>query len=95
MKNFFVYIITNKSNKVLYTGVTSNLEKRTYEHKNKILNGFSKKYNLTKLVYFNQCDNATSAIEHEKKIKGISRDKKIKLITQFNKEWKDLSRSWT
>ena len=95
MKNFFVYIITNKSNKVLYTGVTSNLEKRTYEHKNKILDGFSRKYNLTKLVYFNQCEDATSAIEYEKKIKGISRDKKIKLITQFNKEWKDLSRSWS
>ena len=91
MKEYFVYIVTNKSNKVLYIGVTNNLERRMFEHKNKMINGFTKKYNLTKLVYFEETSDVRSAIEREKQLKNWHRDWKIKLITDFNREWKDLS----
>jgi len=91
MNQYFVYILTNKSNKVLYIGVTSNLDRRMFEHKNKMMNGFSKKYNLTKLVYFEETSDVRSAIEREKQLKNWHRDWKIKLITGFNPEWKDLS----
>lgn len=91
MNEYFVYIFTNKSNKVLYIGVTNNLERRMYEHKNKMINGFTKKYNLTKLVYFQETSDVRSAIEREKQLKNWHRDWKIKLITDFNPEWKDLS----
>ena len=86
----YVYIITNSSNTTLYTGVTSNLIKRIYEHKNKFVEGFSKKYNLTKLVYFEETQSIISAIEREKYIKGKKRQYKIELITFQNPEWKDL-----
>jgi putative endonuclease len=91
MNEYFVYIVTNKSNKVLYIGVTNNLERRMFEHKNKMINGFTKKYNLTKLVYFQETSDVRSAIEREKQLKNWHRDCKIKLITDFNPEWKDLS----
>jgi len=91
MNEYFVYIVTNKSNKVLYTGVTNNLERRMFEHKNKMINGFTKKYNLTKLVYFEETSDVGSALEREKQLKNWHRNWKIKLITDFNPEWKDLS----
>ena len=91
MNQYFVYILTNKSNKVLYIGVTSNLERRMFEHKNKVINGFTKKYNLKKLVYFEETSDVRSAIEREKQLKNLHRDWKIKLIDNFNPEWKNLS----
>jgi putative endonuclease len=91
MNEYFVYIVTNKSNKVLYIGVANNLERRMFEHKNKMINSFTKKYNLTKLVYFEETSDVRGAIEREKQLKNWHRDWKIKLITDFNPEWKDLS----
>ncbi len=91
MNNYYVYIITNKTNNVLYTGVTNNLERRIYEHKNKLIKGFSSKYNLNKLVYYEITNDINSAIVREKKIKGGSRKKKIELINLMNPDWKDLS----
>ena len=84
MNEYFVYILTNKSNKVLYTGVTNNLERRMFEHKNKIINGFTKKYNLTRLVYFEETSDVGSALEREKQLKNWHRDWKISLFNQFN-----------
>ena len=87
----YVYIITNKNNTVLYTGVTSDLEGRMLKHKNKhYKNAFSARYNVEKLVYFECFDNITDAIEREKQIKAGSRKKKIALIKNLNPEWKDL-----
>ncbi|OQA94956.1 MAG: GIY-YIG nuclease superfamily protein [Spirochaetes bacterium ADurb.Bin218] len=82
--------MTNKNNNVLYTGVTSDLKRRVFQHKNKTVEGFSKKYNITKLVYFECADNIKSAIEREKQIKAGSRRKKIQLIENINPEWRDL-----
>ncbi len=93
MNQYFVYILTNWNNKVLYVGVTNNLIRRVYEHKNKLIDGFTKKYNLNKLVYFEEFNNVNDAIAAEKKIKGWLRIKKIKLIESVNPEWKDLSLS--
>ncbi|NWF91245.1 MAG: GIY-YIG nuclease family protein [Ignavibacteriaceae bacterium] len=90
MKDFHVYIMTNKS-KTLYTGMTNNLNRRVYEHKNKLIQGFTKKYNIDKLVYFELFNNPTDAIRREKQIKGWIRKKKIELIESINPEWKDLS----
>jgi len=78
--------MTNKNNSVLYTGITNNLKRRTYEHKEKLINGFTKKYNVTKLVYYEILRNAKTAILREKQIKGGSRVKKIKLIERMNSE---------
>jgi putative endonuclease len=89
-KQAYVYMLTNNYNTVIYTGVTSNLVKRIYEHKNKLADGFSKKYNLTKLVYFEVFDDMANAIAREKQIKAGSRKKKNELINGFNKDWKDL-----
>ena len=89
-EHFFVYIMTNKYNTVLYTGVTNNLHRRIYEHKFKLVEGFTKKYNIVKLVYYEVHENAYSAISREKQIKGGSRERKIRLIEGFNREWKDL-----
>ncbi|MCX6810579.1 MAG: GIY-YIG nuclease family protein [Candidatus Berkelbacteria bacterium] len=89
--NYSTYILTNKSNKVLYIGVTNNLERRIYEHKSKIIPGFTAKYNLNKLVWFESFANVKDAISAEKKIKDWLRIKKINLIESKNKEWKDLS----
>ena len=90
-KQYYVYILTNKSNNVLYIGVTNNLERKMFEHKNKLIEGFSKKYNLTKLIYFEMSENAESAIRREKQLKNWHREWKINLINQFNPEWKNLS----
>lgn len=73
-KSFYIYILTNKTNNVLYIGVTNNLARRIFEHKNKLIEGFSKKYNLTKLVYFEQTDNIESAIKREKQLKNWHRN---------------------
>ena len=85
-----IYILTNKKNGTLYTGVTSNLPRRIWEHKNKITQGFSAKYKLNKLVYFEVFDEMYQAISREKQIKGGSRKAKIKLIESINQDWKDL-----
>jgi putative endonuclease len=90
-KQFCVYIMTNKNNTVLYTGLTSDLKRRVSDHKAKIVDGFTRKYNVTKLVYFEVCDNSNVAISREKQIKGGSRQKKIDLINGLNIEWNDLS----
>jgi len=87
---YFVYIITNKNDTVLYTGVTNNLHRRTYEHREKMVEGFTKKYNINKLVYYEVFDNIESAIIREKQIKSGSRMKKIDLINSLNKKWVDL-----
>ena len=90
-KRFAIYFITNQRNTTIYTCVTSNLAKRIYEHKTKVVKGFTKKYNLDKLVYYEACDTAEEAILREKQIKAGSRKKKIELINKINPEWKDLS----
>ena len=85
-----VYIITNNNNTTLYTGVTSDLIKRTYQHKNKFIKGFSQKYNCNKLVYYEIYLDIFHAITREKQIKSGSRKKKIQLIEKINPEWEDL-----
>ncbi len=89
-KQYYAYIMTNKSNSVLYTGVTSNLIRRVYEHKKKLISGFTKTYNINKLVYFEVFHDPENAIRREKQIKGGSRQKKIDLINKTNKKWIDL-----
>ena len=89
-KNGYVYFMTNKANKVLYVGVTSNLKKRIYEHKQKLVDGFSKEYNLNKLVYYEVHSNIQGAIVREKKLKGASRKKKMSLIEKKNPVFLDL-----
>jgi len=88
-KEYYVYMMTNRS-RTLYTGVTNNLEKRAYEHKHKMIDGFTKKYNITKLVYYETTNDVNSAISREKQIKGWLRSKKVALIESMNPEWKDL-----
>jgi putative endonuclease len=92
LKNYYVYILTNKSNKVLYTGVTNNLTRRVYEHKHKLIEGFTSKYNLNKLVYYEITNYVGAAIQREKQIKGWLRKKKIDLIESLNPDWEDLSK---
>ncbi len=87
---YFVYILTNKNNNVFYTGVTSNLVKRIFEHKTKAVDGFSKRYNLTKLVYYEVSNNIENAIKKEKQIKNWHREWKINKIKETNPEFKDL-----
>ena len=87
---YYVYILSNAHNTVLYTGVTNDLQRRCFEHKQKIIKGFTQKYNVDKLVYFEQFDFAESSIAREKQIKGYSRAKKNALINSFNKEWVEL-----
>ena len=89
-KQCYVYIMTNKNNSVIYTGMTNNLIRRVYEHKEKMIDGFTKKYNCTKLVYYEIFNDPYNAIAREKQIKAGSRKKKIDLINAVNPEWKDL-----
>lgn len=91
---YYVYIVTNWSNKVIYTGVTNNLERRIYEHKNKLVPGFTQKYNVNKLVYFEHTSDVKAAIAREKQIKGWTRQKKVDLIESMNPEWVDLTEKW-
>lgn len=90
MKNGYVYILFNKINGTLYIGVTSNLIKRIYQHKNKLADGFTKKYNVDKLGYYEIYEDITVAIEREKKLKNTSRKKKLELIEINNPNWNDL-----
>jgi putative endonuclease len=86
----FVYILTNNYNRVLYTGVTSDLKKRVWEHREKVADSFTKRYNANKLVYYEVFADIRDAIAHEKQIKAGSRQKKINLIIGMNPEWRDL-----
>jgi putative endonuclease len=90
MKSYFVYILSNKKNGTLYIGVTSNLIKRIWEHKTKIVKGFTEKYNIDKLVYYEQTENVMSALEREKQLKKWKTTWKIKLIEKNNSKWRDL-----
>ncbi|KQC10182.1 MAG: hypothetical protein APR62_12585 [Smithella sp. SDB] len=89
--NYYVYLLTNWNNRVIYAGVTNDLNRRIYEHKNKLIEGFSKKYNLNKLVYFEETNDINAAIAREKEIKKWRRGKKDKLVNQINPNWEDLS----
>ena len=89
---YYVYILTNKGHSVLYTGVTNNLERRLYEHRNHLVPGFTDRYNVNKLVYFEYGNDVRSAIEREKQIKGWTRKRKEDLINTINPEWKDLGK---
>jgi len=88
-KQYYVYILTNKSN-TLYTGITNDLYRRLYEHKNKLTPGFTKKYNIDKLIYYEVFDDPESAIQREKEIKGWTRKKKLELIKKVNPNFKEL-----
>ena len=90
MKLFYIYILSNKNHTVYYTGITNNLIRRVYEHKNKIVKGFTEKYNIDKLLYFEQTENPNTAIKREKQIKDYRREKKIDLIKKNNPDFKDL-----
>jgi len=94
MKTFVVYILTNASRKTLYTGVTSRIDLRTFQHKHKVHNGFTAKYNVHRLVYYERFSDPWSAIAREKQIKGWLRAKKIALIESVNPRWGDLTRDW-
>ena len=93
-KTYAVYIMTNYSETSLYIGVTSNLPKRVWEHKNKVVEGFTEKYNVDKLVYFETTDSIESAIKREKQLKNWHREWKIKLIKEKNPDFRDLSLDW-
>lgn len=91
MRYYYVYIMTNKPRGVLYTGLTNYLEARVHQHKEKLVDGFTKRYNCSKLVYFEEFDDIGYAIDREKEIKGWLRAKKIVLIERENPEWRDLA----
>ncbi|MFH0811250.1 MAG: GIY-YIG nuclease family protein [Pseudomonadota bacterium] len=90
MQNYYVYILANKRNGTLYLGVTKDLVKRVYEHKNDLVEGFTKKYGIHNLVYYEQTNDSSSAIEREKRLKKWKRQWKIALIVKCNPEWRDL-----
>ena len=94
MKTYFVYILTNWNNKVLYTGITNNLQRRLAEHQSKLVDGFAEKYNANKLVYYDCTSDVREAIAREKQIKGWKRCRKIELIESVNPTWRDLSEDW-
>lgn len=93
-KAYYVYILASKKNGTLYTGVTNDLERRIYEHKNNIIKGFTKKYNVHKLVYFEETNDVNEALLLEKRIKKWYRAWKIELIEMDNPHWKDLAKDW-
>jgi len=90
MKNYYVYILASKKNGTLYIGATNNLLKRVYEHKSKMVEGFTKKYNIHKLVYYEQTNSIQSALSREKQLKKRYRKWKIELIEEMNPDWKNL-----
>jgi len=90
---YYVYIMTNKSG-TLYVGLTNNLKKRVFEHKSKLVEGFTEKYNINKLLYFETFSDIYSAIAREKTIKGWLRSKKVELVRTTNPDWADLSQDW-
>ncbi|MDP8205321.1 MAG: GIY-YIG nuclease family protein [Candidatus Electryonea clarkiae] len=89
-KQYYVYIMTNKHNTVLHTGVTNDIIRRAHEHKEGLVKGFTKRYNVINLVFYQECNSSIDAIAEEKRIKGGSRKKKIALIESINPEWIDL-----
>ena len=89
-KQYHVYIMTNAGNTVLYIGVTSDLKRRVYEHREKLADGFTRKYNITKLVYYEVFEDIENAILREKQLKAGSRRKKMELVSNMNREWRDL-----
>ena len=91
--NYYIYIMASKT-RVIYTGMTNNLERRVYEHKGKLFKGFTSRYNITRLVYYEYTNDVNAAILREKEIKAWRREKKIKLIESTNPEWQDLSDGW-
>jgi len=91
---YYVYVMTNPNATTLYIGVTNNLERRVYEHKMKLVDGFTRRYNLTILAYFEEGNDVLSAIAREKQLKGWLRLKKVELIESVNPEWRDLSEEW-
>ena len=93
MKRYYIYIMANCS-KTLYIGVTNNLERRLYEHKHHLVAGFTSKYQMTRLVYFEETSDVYAAIAREKHLKGWLRAKKVALIESINPEWRDLSEEW-
>ncbi|HSA07045.1 MAG TPA: GIY-YIG nuclease family protein [Candidatus Gastranaerophilales bacterium] len=94
-KQYYIYMMTNYKETTLYTGVTNSLERRVYEHKNKLLKSFSSKYNLNKLVYYEIYNDIEQAIIREKQIKSWSRKRKNELVNNLNENWDDLSERWT
>ncbi|OGM92601.1 hypothetical protein A2372_04125 [Candidatus Wolfebacteria bacterium RIFOXYB1_FULL_54_12] len=90
MNNYYVYILTNKKDGVLYIGVTNDVKRRVWEHKQKIVKGFTKKYNVDRLMYFEQTSDVYAAIEREKQMKKWKREWKVELIEKDNKAWSDL-----
>lgn len=90
MHQYYVYIVTNKNHTVFYVGMTNDLVRRIYEHKEKLVEGFTKRYSLTKLVYYEVAETAEAAITREKQIKGDSRQDKVNLIKIMNPTWLDL-----
>jgi putative endonuclease len=89
-KQYYIYILTDAKHTTLYTGVTNNLQRRIWEHKEKLVEGFTKKYHIDRLVYYEVCEDILSAITRDKQIKAGSRQKKIDLINSMNCEWSDL-----
>lgn len=89
-KQFYVYIMTNKYNRVLYIGITNDLKRRVYEHRNKLYEGFTKKYNISKLVFYEIYQDSYEAITREKQLKAGPRTKKLELIENMNLDWEDL-----
>ncbi len=89
-KQYYIYIMTNHKNSVLYTGVTGDLRGRVFQHRNKLADGFTKRYNVTRLVYYETCEDVMSAIAREKQIKAGSRKDKINLVDSMNRDWHDL-----
>jgi putative endonuclease len=93
-KSYYVYLLSNWNNKVLYIGVTNDLERRIHEHRHKLIPGFTEKYNVSKLVYYEQTSDVISAISREKELKKWRREKKNPLVNGVNPEWRDLSLDW-
>lgn len=92
-KQYYIYILANASGRVLYVGVTNDLKRRVYEHKTKSAEGFTSRYNISKLVYYEVCEDAYTAISREKQIKGGSREDKVHLVRKMNQSWTDLYES--
>ncbi|MBR5343199.1 MAG: GIY-YIG nuclease family protein [Oscillospiraceae bacterium] len=95
MNAYYVYILTNWNDQVMYIGVTNDLQRRLYEHRHHLVEGFTSKYNVHKLVYFEQTTDVKSAIEREKQLKGWRRERKNELVETINPAWKDLSEDWS
>ena len=90
MKDYYGYIMTNRYNNVMYIGITNDLKRRVYEHKTGVFEGFTKKYDVHKLVYFEKCHEVTDAIKREKQLKSWRREKKNALVEEVNPDWKEL-----